>query len=736
MRRQNHAAKKAEGHAGITQALALRGRKVEELRRLASQHLKIDPATHSAVGLRQLLSVALETNRALARELANSPISLKPSFYLLAVQIDSDPNLLKREAERRARIFFNSVNDRLLKETETPVVKDFSMLSATKVDGHIVEIQLTWQHIIRYFSIEGRFEHVYALKPGFVFIDTDSSKALICCHSPSERDSIVDALEEQLPIKLSPMKLTRALLNEIGPFTKVQRARWSKADPGPDEAEEVSYSDLKLSTKKPAIHTENDPKRSRDHSFYRVNLSGAGETGVGVTSSTAKLWIPSETAVDNVRDFGLGLLRKFSTTIKGLKSDGDDNAVFELLGLENSSEFRTVTGHDLRKAIAELLRELFQMFLKGESERAYRPPDAFLTKAVPSWFNPARVRLEDEDNSSTMFWQAKNTGNQLVRFKLSFGKWSAFAYDGSQKLDLKSLSHPLTDNVVSVADPPLAVHLAPTPALHSLLMDGIKRLAPEYRRLDKCRALPFSIDSGRLTLDLAKARNEEFSESLHRQIESEAVKSFSTALGRHVSSAESTRLRKVLFSLKEKCAHMSPENCQNCLGHRKFLCLRSLVARFMSGSDLQIHSSIELSDLEGNLEVDGLPTRVWVFSKIGPRRSQLTLRNTNGAVLFSQIAYQIEKLGFGCVAVLTPSVVSQDLRNRLNFLANAAGKRFLILDGPLLEKLLAFFEEQTRIDGNDPLKVYRSSRSRTSKGRDMEAAGRFVSSSGGSASST
>ncbi len=710
---------------GITEALALRGRKVEELRELATRHLSIDAATRTATQLRQLLSSALKSNSALSRELAESPIALKPSFYLLSVQLTSDSAVLTAEVRRRIRVFFDSVNGRLTKDSRTPALKEFSVVSASQPVHGVIELQLTWHHIIRYFSTEGRFDHVYALKPGFVFIDTNSAKALICCHSKGERDSIIDAIEEHLPIKLSPMQLDRALLDEIGPFEKVQGATWSKANPGPDETEEVSYSDSKLSSKKSAAAAENDPQRSRDHSFYRIHLGAIEESGVGVTSQTAKLWVPAETAVENIRDFGLALLEKFAGTIKKLKRERKDDAVFRLLGLENSSAFRSVEGNELRDGISELLRELFQMFLSGETERTYRPPDVFLTRGVPEWFNPARIKLEDEENNSTRFWTSQ-TGNQLVRFRRDFGVWSASSYDGTEELDLTAMSHPLMGRLVEVQSPPLQTYLSPTSKLHSLLMEGIKRLASEYPKLQKCRALPFWIDSGRLAFDLAKARSEEFSESLHQQIDLAKVRNFRVALTKQLSGSETERLTEVLFALKEKCVHMTAENCEHCLDHRKFLCLRSLIARFMSDSVLQIHSSIELSDLEGTMSFDGRDARVWVFSKVGPKRSTFTLRNTNGAVLFSQIAFQIEKSGFDCVAVLTPSIVSQDLRNRINFLALAAGKRYVIFDRPLLEKLLAHFEEQTQIDGKDPLKVYRASRSLKNKGSDFEAAGRLA----------
>jgi hypothetical protein len=71
------------GSLVITQRLALRGKKVEELRELAGRYLGIDPSAISAHELRGKLSKAAEYNRDLSSELGESPISLKPSFYLM-----------------------------------------------------------------------------------------------------------------------------------------------------------------------------------------------------------------------------------------------------------------------------------------------------------------------------------------------------------------------------------------------------------------------------------------------------------------------------------------------------------------------------------------------------------------------------------------------------------------------------------------------------------------------------
>ncbi|SRR6266849_3886137 len=84
----------------ITQRLALRGKKVEELRELADRHLGIDPSETSAQELREKLSRAAEYKPSLSEELGESPISLKPSFYLMMAKVESSASAMWKEANK------------------------------------------------------------------------------------------------------------------------------------------------------------------------------------------------------------------------------------------------------------------------------------------------------------------------------------------------------------------------------------------------------------------------------------------------------------------------------------------------------------------------------------------------------------------------------------------------------------------------------------------------------------
>jgi len=715
----------ARQNSVIGQRLVLMGMRVEELRSLSQRHLKIDPSGLSASSLREKLATATETNSALSRDLGVLPLSLKPSFYLMIAKIEDTLTTVRRLARTRAGVLFDDINKHLGEETDSPL-RDFRVVHVAESDGNLLELHVTWNHIVHYLSVDAKYQHVYALKPGFVFLDLIGERALVCCHTIRERDLLGKACEDHLNVKLSPITLTKELLGNIGSYDKVRRAGYFVVKPAANEPEEIALADEKLATKTDATAKESSPKYLRKHSFYRVDLGGLSEAGVGVTSDTAKLWISADTPIESVRDYGLLLLKKFTTTLRKMRDDGDIPGILKILSLQRSPVLAPIAGVQLRQEVAELAHQIIQMLLKKETERPYTPPSVFLTRAIPALFNPARLQVEDETTGIVNFWSDRKKTSQFVSLYLKNGKWRARSYGKRTNLDLKALHHPVTGNLTSIPDLLRAVEIWPTSKLHKILIEIVGTAASQFSKLKGIVMLPFHIHSGRLILDVANVKGAATGTSLNQEVDPAEVRQFKTALNQTISTAESNRLGKQLVQLKEKCAHMTDHNCESCLEHRKFLCLRSLIARFLKNRQLLSHKGIELSDLQGTFDIADDKLHGWFFSKVARGDSGLTLRNDNGAILLAQITNQLEKSTFDTIGILTPSTLNEDLRERISFLARLVGKRVLVVNRPILEKLLTYFEEQTKIDHNNPTSVYAASRSKKAKGQDGAAAGIFA----------
>jgi hypothetical protein len=296
-----------------------------------------------------------------------------------------------------------------------------------------------------------------------------------------------------------------------------------------------------------------------------VDLGALSETGLGVTADTAKLWIPAETPIESIRDYGLLLLKKFTATLKKMKEDGDIPGILRVLTLQGSHALGKVPGGELRQEVAVLAHELVQMLLSNQTERPYAPPSVFLTKAIPDWFSPARMQLEDGETGDVGIWSDSEKQTQFIRFSLEQGKWYAKTFHGSQPIDLSALLHPVTGNNVTVVDPLRAVELWPTRQLHEVLLDAVRQASSQLPKLKKVTALPFFIHAGRIVINLVHAHSQDFANFLSSEFVAEDIDQFRPALQSSISAGSRLRLDKQLQRLGEKCAHMTDDNCESCL---------------------------------------------------------------------------------------------------------------------------------------------------------------------------
>jgi hypothetical protein len=169
-----------------------------------------------------------------------------------------------------------------------------------------------------------------------------------------------------------------------------------------------------------------------------------------------------------------------------------------------------------------------------------------------------------------------------------------------------------------------------------------------------------------------------------------------------------------LVDLGEKCVHMSDENCKVCVKDSDYLCLRSLLGRYLKQTEILAHKGIEFCDLTCRGTVGTKQHRMWGFAKLpaGKGDKGITLRNKPGAVLLAQIFGQIDKTTYHTVLIICPSPVNHDFQERAEVLCSAFGKELCFLDADDLGRILLDFEEQAPFDGLDVDEIYRNSRTK------------------------
>lgn len=687
-------------------SFALREMPLAELRALSTQHAVLAPEQIDASDRTDLiaaLSEAAATDGKLARDLKKSDVAIKPSFYLMAITEAGASLPSPRTAKKRLDEQFDQLNSGFTRNRGTPSIKEFAVEHVDHGSAEIAEIHVTWQRSLSYWSPKVKLERVYELQFGFGILDFKDRKAIVACHTETERDTVMRAISGAYGCKLTALTLTKELLDQIGSFDKVKRVTYHVETHDRTVPENISYADEGLATI-PIVKQEEENARSvRQQSFYRITIgSSVIEQGVGATSKSGKLWIPRETPINTVRDFGIGLLAKISKTIDALGRKGDVEKVATVMGLANLQEIAAIGPVELREKVCDLIIQLANMLMKKEKDRHFPTPLQFATDAVPKLFNPPALLLTDDTTGDTAAWSDQE-GRRVVKVEESSGDISLIAFPSGGSVKFESVVHPLTGNDIEIAAPLSALMLLPTPALHVAVDAGIALLASSLPKLSGVTCTPFYIAQDKLVLDVKRAFGTSTKELLQTEVKPVDVRELRKA-AKTAAPADRNATMKQLRVLGEKCEHMSDDNCRDCLADNKYLCLRSLVARFFRDPLLLAHKSIELSDGQFIGNIGGSDEKMFCFAKLAPtEKGGLTARNDNGAILLSQVIGQIDKTGFSVAVIISPSAVNEDLRERLSLVCGIFGKKLLVLDYPELARLWQEF--QTNVAPFDKLDV-------------------------------
>jgi hypothetical protein len=699
----------------------LRAKTIGELRVLAQECIaeSSDYSRMNKSGLIAVLSEAAGSNAALAERIGQVKITIKPSFYLMMLGLHQDAIPDEATAMTALARALNEENASLEQAEKDPVYKGFQVNGLMHEDKRI-EVRFTWQTIHWYWSPEDVvLKPIYELQFGFALLDFNTNQAMLICHTHQERNILARALAETYQVELTPMELRKSLLNQIGSFDQVKRAGYLRGSRDPSLPDTVIYADENLSGKAVVQEMENAPNAERKQSFYHIPLTSVLECGVGVTSDSGKLWIPKEISLDDVVEYGYVLLGKIKRRITALAEGGQHEEAVRALGFHRLPAISELGSEALRSDAARLATELINMIVNREESRPFRLSPEYVVRVVPDLFYYPRLQLEDPETHDYAFWEwrdadAPGRESLFVKPQLDDGRLSLSAFPSGAVLDTVAIPHPTSGASVNLVDPLGALYLLPQARLQQAMLEAVRLAANQLNttKLPMVANLEFWISGHTLHLNLDRSLGRAGLAPIGSVLEPAEAASMRAAMLTNVPATEVARVRERLNVLGEKCLHMSDANCRSCLDMNKYLCLRSLVARYLQRHLLLAHKGIELSDIQGHIVVDDEDLVVFGFAKLAKAKEGLTARNGNGSILLSQVLNQIDKGTFNTAVIISPSTLNEDLRNLLRYVCGLSGKRLMFLDEPALSRMLVHFEEQATIDGLDYQKMYVDSRTR------------------------
>ena len=642
-----------------------------------------------------LIEAKIDSNQKLKSQLGKLDFSFKPSFYLTFIKDKTDYSkslVTKKKIELKLNLLNNE------KDTEKyPSIRGYQLFEINKSD-EIIELHFLWQKIHWYWNPSFKLSHIYELNYGLALIDLKNNKGIISCHTKQERDDLFRVISDSIKIDLKPLHLTKPLLNQIGSFDTVKRARYFVGSRELPLPQNITIGDDNLSTKPLAKEQEENDDITRKESFYRIPLKGIEEQGVGVTSETGKLWIPQKVTVTEIKSFSLSLLDKVATELDSLALNGEYEKVLNSLGIKSTKALISISNISLREEIYRLFISIANMLINEVSEKAFTPNQDLLCDGIPNYFNPFKLIISSEIGNS-FYGKYHN----LFKLKKESTDYNLISFIGNSKI--KEIVDTDTGEVIEIKDAIENILLTPTPKLEQIFLDLVKLLSVQYPKLSNVISLPFRIESNVIHMDINRALGKS-PVRFATEINANEINELKQILNKSYSY---NLPDKTLYLMGEKCDSMTDVNCSNCVLQNQYVCLRTIVARTMKNPLLLAHKGIELSDLQGEYSIDSTKLKIFIFAKLAKGNGSLTARNDAGAILLGQILNQVDKSEFNTVAILTSSTINEDLLSRFRLLCSTFSKKLLIINTQELEKLLGHWYDDMIIEGQKPVEILKNS---------------------------
>lgn len=688
---------------------SLRGKRIEDLRDLASRYLALSDAELDELSKSDLVgrvSEAAASSLGLAKELRKSSICLKPSFYLNRFSDEAQPAL--QTAKTLLSKYF---------QQHSSPLRNLKVQLVSEPSNAVVQVLFTWESSFNYWAPSFELSLAEQLQFGLGVLDYSVHKGIICCHTEKERDELEKVLAVGFGVSFSRIVLTKPLLEQIGSFDNVKRALYVIEKADANTPANITYADDNLAARSIARQEEADPRSKRAQSFYRIALTDPLiEEGVGATSDTGKLWIPKEIPLESIRQYCTKLLGRVSGTLNSMIKSDQIEAVLSTYKFDELPGIADADPVAFRDCVAELLRTLIVMLSRKEEQRAYTLPFILALYGAPRFFYYPRLRLTDDITGEVSFWMDVATGSPQVVLSGTSDHIKVKSHPDKKAVDLDNLEHGITGAVIALQDVLGAVEFVPNENLLKIVRDAVHRVAEQLPLLKEVGEVTFRITGKSISVDIKRAFRDPASQPT--LLAPSDIAEFQVPIKKHIiTKKDREAVEGRVLKLKEKCAHMSDEDCKVCNKERGKICLRSLVGHYLKSPEILAHKNIELSDMVARGTVAGKERRIWGFAKLpsGKNDSGLTLRNKPGAVLLAQIFGQIDKTTFNTVLIICPSPVNQDFQERAEVLCSSFGKELCFLDADDLGRLLLDYEEQARFDNVDMDELYRFSRTKPKK---------------------
>ncbi|MBE6883643.1 MAG: hypothetical protein E7487_03460 [Ruminococcaceae bacterium] len=609
---------------------------------------------------------------------------LKPGFTLFWAKGHNQEQITQELLEDRLKTYISE-----LKFDENAKYKNLEYVSMLQFDG-IYEVTLSYLQRFNYIDENGEFTFIYMLKECFIWIGIDKGFVALNNLPESLMTPLKRLFSRLYKTDITNVKITNGLLKHV--FSENNERRVTRQSPNPpaNQLEKIVYADPNLSEKKDCIPPGYE-NYDVTNTQYTEEIDASTSGTLGVNCKKGKLYLSKSLTSSQFRTWSIRRI----TDIIGYYKNSTDVSMDAISGLNmfSSSDWEGLT--------ASAIQVLNQI--------AY---GIVSCKKIGDSSFPLQIDLSKIRHDLNKFFFSKvsyicSTCEEKVIPSCTCCGHSSFA------ISSKGTPKIVCPHCASVQEGPFSfccenghtetfdrfddvVEFVATDELCEKIKHTISLYFPVLTLLDHEY---FTIHANGIDLQ---------SSPTYEKLNPSDIPAFADIVNRPLITPIA-ELDTILYSLKEKCAQATKENCAKCkmapnTTSGTTACMLCLFTGF-EGFIPQPHQGHEFGDVSflvnhkgQNMTFVGLAKSV----PTGRTSKKITKASDIGREIIQQSLDAFDNCRADIVGIIYPYILDDNLKHLLYHHAKLSNKRLVILDYEFMAKLLdKYIEDHPRLNASE-----------------------------------
>ncbi|MBP1937314.1 hypothetical protein [Paenibacillus sediminis] len=638
--------------------------------------------------------------------------SRRPNFRLFMLR-SHDPKRTSAsfiDANKDGRAIV-TLNERISSfQYPTEALRGLTADQQTMLNPETLEISFKYQSRYDYIEPETEMSNsIFELQYGFLWIDFDKRFLSVSMPADSLVGHVTKAVELAFDCFVTPINITKSVMNSVFNTESMKRTTFSKADPTSSKPDKVTVTDSNLGSKLDQLKEYEDYESPSSVFEEAIDEDGEFSSTLGVNCDKGKIYLTRQLRASQMRNWGLWRIGQLIGRINSIYDNGEIDELFESFGLEEDVDLADFAyGKDEKAAIIQVMKAI--VTCKKKKIDSFRLTEQIPEKLVSALKKHAllmRYQPYCEDCGHHADVTCQSCGKtQLLEITSRKGKNPVVACSFCLEHLAEDQVRCLMNHKIRVDSWYDGVVLVPKPSLTELL----QKLINKY-----FHTVGFSVteESFHIHKNTVHYAGRQVTKVVYKIQE---LEQFKQVCERKITQKRRDELAEVLSLLKEKCSKHSLEGCAACQKEKSVRCVMKSFVTF-TDHKLHPHHGQEFGDVAFTIKMLDMDDAVFVGIAKSYEKKPINMSSDKGREMLQQFVDKCGDTSVHVLGLIVAGELDQGLTARLVELARLYGKKVVMWTYEELMSAVDFTIRKYGLTVEEVLEDLKSDSKKRSRGR-------------------